>query len=327
MDTIDVDSALLSVYNASFGGKYELAGEISDKEELAEQEWITYAKCKNDPNSTHNASSCRITLSRMTKTGIIKAQELVDGKYSVAFEFLNNLESLPPKVEQLYRYLMKKWLSACTKRDDYNWDLKLNRARYGRSFPLPNTVIETITSLNERLIENGLASYASLHHNTSGPSDPTLMTCPEIKQMFMQGRGWKEPYTRGVQHTELNEYLQYLLNGYNLINARYHLLFFFGANRYSVRPSILDYLHEEYGVDRDSLMGYLEELEDSNYIHILTEEEREEEYVLATGRPFTFFSHVNQDIDLIKKQVKEKVIKWFETGEEPFQRFAFTRYF
>jgi len=321
----NLETALLSIYNASYGGNYELAGEINHKDILAEQGWITYARCRKDPKSTHNASSCRIVLTRMTETGINEAKGLVQDKYEEVVEFLNNLETLPPRVEALYRYLMKKWLNASKKRASFDWTLRRDHARYYLNLSLPGTVVETISTLKDTLVEKGLASYGSLSHKTSGPSEPTLVTCPEIYQLFMRGRGWKEPYARGVQPSELDEYLQYLLNGLCLVKARYHLMFFFPANRNSISPSTVDWLYEEYGVYRDSLMSFLEELEDSDYIHILNEEQRQDEYVLASGNPLIRFAHVTQDIDTIEKQVKEKVLKWFDTGEESFQRFGFTR--
>jgi hypothetical protein len=321
----NLEAALLSVFNAGHGGKYELAGEIQLREELVEQGWITCTMCKKDPKSTHNASSCRIIITRMTKTGVNKAQKLAQKKYAIAFEFLRNLEVYPPRVEQLFRYLLKKWINACKNRANFDWTLRRDHARYLQTLPLPETVVETISVLKNTLVEKGLASHASLSHNTQRPFRSTLVTCPELMQVFMRGNRGKEPIARGVQHSEFDEYLQYHLNGLCLVKARDHLMFYFHANRYSISPHTLDWLTDEYGVGRDSLMRYLEELEASDYIRIMSKEQRQKEYVLATGNPMNSFSHVNQDVKAIEKQIKNKIAHWFETGEEPFQRFEFTR--
>jgi hypothetical protein len=318
-------NSLLSFYNASFGGRYELAGKIKDLEILTREGWVSCAECRKDPLSTHGASSCRIILTRMTKKGISEAKQKADDKVEVIVDFLNSLESHPPRTINIYRFLMKKWLKAIKNREEFDWKLKNRNAKFWRIVKLPDVVTNLISDLNSNLVSKGLATYASLHHNTSGPSSQTLVTCPEICEMLFRGVGWKTPGARGVQHVDLDEYLKYLLNGFNMVYAMDHMMGFFAANHYRINEWVIKWLSSEYGVSEGSLLYFLEDLADSKYITILSEEERQKENDIARGNPYDYFSSTMRDKDIIEDEVSKKIAKWIETGEETFQRFEFKK--
>ena len=320
----NLDVTLLSVYNASHGGEYDLAGEIQYREALSQEGWITYSECRKDPQSRHKASSCRVILTRMTDSGITYGKELVKNKEEDAVDFLNHLESFPPRIGTLYRYLVKKWLKSIPNREKYGWEIKRSSTVSPKlELPLPYIVKETISNLNTLLVERGLSSYASLSHKTSGPSEPTLVTCPTIEQVLYYGRGWKAPYATGTQYAELDEYLRFLFDGLCLAQAKDHLFFTVRANRNRIDEGTIEWIHREYGAPRDTLVRFLKELEDSDTIHIMDDETRQKECVYAkVSRPY-YFRDLTDDIKRIEDELKETVQRWFETGEEKFQRFNF----
>jgi hypothetical protein len=322
---MDPDEALVSFYNSSYGGRYELAGDVLGRDILAEEGWVTYSQCRRDPLSTHGASSCKVILNRITDAGIAEAKVLIKEKEEDAVAFLNSLEELPPRVKDFYRYLVKKWLIACENRMLYRWELRNEDSKRFIRFTLPSSVQETVNQLNETLVKNNLASYGSLSHLTRGPSRTTLVTCPELSQIFFEGRGWREPYAKGVKHVELDEYLRYLLNGISLARAKYHLLEFFSSNRNGLGESTFRWLSSEYGVSVGSLMKFLDHLVDSDYVRKLSDEEKERERVFVRGDPIRYYWGVRDSLNEYELEVNENVEKWFETGETVFQRFDFKK--
>ena len=306
----DKGESLVAFYNASFGGKYELAGQIEHLDELIQNGFAKATQCRKDPLSTHGAKTCRAILVRMTEKGISEAHQIAGDKIKVIRVFLKSLDSLPPRINNLYKYLLKKWLKACENRANFTWDLR-NKSTV---LPLPQAVRQSISETNEDLVEMGLAAYASLHHNTSGPSNQTLVTCPEILDYFLSP-------SAAVRSVTLDEYLRYLLNGLSLVNAKYRLLLIFSANGKILRPW-LGHLSQECGVHVETLLSWLKELKVCG--HGMTESPEED--VVAYGDPWTFFLNPREDIRRIETEVKNNVEKWFETEEEVFQRFELRHY-
>ena len=328
----DIEKALLSCYNASYGGRYELAGRIENLGALDQLGFVSFAECRKDPLSDHGALSCRVILIRMTKKGISEAQKIVKEKVKQTGHFLESLDSLPPRVKELYRLLLKRWLGACEHRSEFDWTVRNLNANSFRIFlPIPEEIKESISRLNAKLVENGLAAYAALHHNTKGPSIPTLVTCPEIKEYLLNGPGLLyEGLAIGVKTTKLDEYLSYLLDGLSQIYARNHLLFLFHANRYEISDSLLRWVSMEYGISIDSLLSWLEELEGCGYISKFNKEAMtlhpglpSEEYIVARGDPWMRFLNPDGDLHRIADEIKRSIEKWFQTGEEKFHRFEF----
>ena len=331
--TGDMRRILFSCYNASFGGKYELPGQIRHIDELIQHDFVKAAQCRKDPLSTHGAKTCRVLLVRMTDKGISEAQQIVEDKLEVVGIFLKSVDSLPSRIRDLYRYLLKNWLRACENRENFAWHVR-NQSTF---LPLPQGVRESISKANEDLVEKGLAAYASLQHNTLGPSEPTLVTCHEIRDWLLNGTGWLPEHARarGVRTAVLDEYLGYLLNGLGLVRAKDLLLHFFYANSGKVRCAGLRYLSQHYGVSLEVLWSWLEELEGCEYITQLNQDTKNlvltgewrypEEDIVAYGNPVYFFENPFEDVRRIESEVKNNVEKWFETGEEVFQRFEFKR--
>lgn len=300
---------LFSCYNASFGGKYELAGQISHLDELVQHGFVKGVQCRKDPLSTHGAKTCRVLLVRMTEKGVSEAHQIAGDKLKLVRVFLKSLDALPPRTQNLYRYLLKKWLRACENRANFAWDVR----NQSTVLPLPQVVRQSISETNEDLVEMGLAAYASLHHNTSGPSDRTLVTCPEIHDYLLSP-------SAAIRRVTLDEYVVYLLNSLSLVNAKYRLLHIFSANGEILRPW-LESLSQECGVYVEALWSWLRELEDCGYCKLQSPEED----VVAYGNPWSFFWNPYDDIDRIRTEVKNNLEKWFETGEEVFERFEFRR--
>jgi len=301
----DKRQLLIACYNASFGGKYELTGQIDNLDELIQNGFVKATQCRKDPLSTHGAKTCRVILVRMTKKGISEAHQIAGDRLKVIRIFLKSLDSLPPRIKSPYKFLLKKWLKACENRRNFTWDV-----RKGSTFlPLPQVVKQSITETNEDLVEMGLAACASLHHNTSGPSDQTLVTCPEILDYFLSP-------SAAVRNVTLDEYLRYLLNGLSLVKAQYRLLHILSDNRKILRPW-LEHLSQEEGIYAETLLSWVKEIEDCGYCKA----ESTEEDVVAYGDPWNFFLNPREDIRRIQTEVKNDLERWFETGEEAFQRF------
>lgn len=327
---------LLSFYNGSYGGKYELAGRIENIEKLVQKGFVTVSRCKDDPLSTHGAKTCRIPLARMTEIGISEAQEIVEDKLVQTGVNLNSLESLPSRIRDLYKFLLKQWLRSCENRMDFDWRMVKNWSARSSSFMLPDEISDIVSGLTDDLVDKDLAAYASLHHNTSGPSSPTLVTCPEIGRWMLDGTGWlydESARARGVKTAVLDEYLKYLLNGMSLFRAKDHLLFLFNANHNKIMNHVFRWLSNDYGVPMEALLDWLEELEGCGYISKLNrnalnvEHKREmyssEENVLAVGDPWRSFSNPYEDSSRVEEEVKRNIENWFSSGEEKFTRFRF----
>lgn len=335
--TDNIRKALFSCYNASFGGKYELAGRVEHIDELLQQGFVKAAKCRNDPLSTHGAKSCRVLLVRMTEKGVSEASQVAEGKLEAVGRFLKSLDLLPPRVKGLMRYLIKQWLRACENRMEFAWGVIWSRGY--RILVLPQRVRESVLQMRDALIEQGLAAYGALHHKTSGPSDLTLVTCPEIHGWLLNGTGWLlDPDTRasGVRTVVLDEYLRYLLDGLSLVHAKALMLHFFSTVHSGKLPTAsLRYLSQEYGVSVESLWSWLEELEGCGDITelnqgaknaVLTKQAWSPEHdVVAYGDPWHSFADPFGDARRIEDEVKSKIEKWFENGEELFQRFELRR--
>ena len=331
--TTNIGEALFSCYNASFGGKYELAGQITHLDALVNQGLAGVAECRKDPLSTHGAKTCRVLLIRMTEKGICKAHEIAEQKLEITGHFLKSLDSIPVRIKDLCRFLLKQWLKACENRESFTWEIR-NQSVF---LPLPQAVRETISKMNNDLVMNGLAAYASLHHNTAGPSSPTLVTCPEIQGWLLKGTGWLPEHARalGVRTAVLGEYLSYLLKGISLIQAKGLALHFFTAHNGKLPSASLRYLAKEYGVSAEVLWSWLEELESCGYVgqlnpkakdYVLTGQvQSPEEDIVTYGGPWHYFKNPFDDVRRIENEVKSKVEKWFETGEESFQRFELRR--
>jgi len=327
---------LFSFYNASYGGKYELAGKIENIEKLVQKGFVKVSRCKDDPLSTHGAKTCRIPLARMTEIGISEAQELVEDKLVQTGLYLNSLESLPSRIRDVYRFLLKQWLRSCEKRSDFDWRMVKNWSARSSSFMLPDKIRDIISGLTDDLVNKDLAAYASLHHNTSGHSSPTLVTCPEIGHWMLDGTGWlydEKERARGVKTAVLDEYLKYLLDGMSLFRAKDHLLFLFNANHNKIMNHVLRWLSDQYGAPEEALLNWLEELEGCEYISKLNrnalnvERKREmyssEENVLAVGDPWSSFYSLYEDSSRVEEEVKRNIENWFSSGEEKFTRFRF----
>jgi len=172
-------------YVGSYGGKYELAGRIEGIETLVQEGYLSSSRCNKDPLSNHGAKTCRVILTRLTDKGVSEAKSNIEYQLKSTDQFLEALNSHPQKIRDVYRVLLKKWLEACESGSSYNWIVRNRKADRGIYLPLPETVKEAISKLTSLLVENGLAAKAPIHHTTGGPSDPVLMTCPEIQNRIL----------------------------------------------------------------------------------------------------------------------------------------------
>lgn len=325
------EKALLSFYNASYGGKYGLVGSIENLEELVQKGYVQVAKCCNDPLSTHGAKTCRVLIARLTKEGISNGAEAVLNQMNgfrgsgiwdnPAVKFIYSLKALPPKVQRLYRFLFKNWLQACEKGQVFTWENSL-------SLPFPAEVKQLITETNQKLVEDGLAARAYLGHITSGPSDPSLMTCPEIHDFLLEREAGE------LKTTTIDEYLNYMLNGLKVYEAKDMLLHCLNTRQYSYTSP------EGYpdGIIKEELWSWLRKLEEGGYVSICTKgtehglngdtnKSREMHSTRANLEVIARYSRLNPKTEVfdpvrqIREEVKLKLQKWFETGEEQFQRF------
>jgi hypothetical protein len=270
----------------------------------------------------------------MTGKGISEAQKITGDKMEAVRHFLKSLDSLSPRIKNLHRYLLKQWLKACENKANFAWDVR----NQSTILPLPQGIIESISKLRDDLVERGLAVYASLHHNTSGPSSQMLVTSPEIRDWLNgTGRSWlpEHALAPGVRTAVLDEYLSYLLNGLSLVHAKRSMLHSFTAHNSKLPTASLRWLSQEYGVPVESLWSWLEELEScGDFVRlnqgaknaVLTGEVLSlEDDIAAYGSPWdSFADHFSDDVR-IENEVKNKVEKWFETGEEVFQHFELRR--
>lgn len=164
------------------------------------------------------------------------------------------------------------------------------------------------------MVEKEFAAYGSLSHKTSGASSPALMTCPEIQKLFL------DHYS--LEQAKLDEYLQYMTDGLRLFHARSHLLFCL-QSRQNAAPG--PWLLSTFGISEDVAWKWLRDLESRGLIRI---EESKREF----GREYEVHSryvslYLKGDLSLlqlmekINDEVRDKLEKWFATGEEEFQRF------
>jgi hypothetical protein len=91
-------------------------------------------------------------------------------------------------------------------------------------------------------------------------------------------------------------------------------------------------LSREFDVPIDALWSWLEELERCDvWMRLnpqakhaaLTRDVQTSEVIY--GNPWYFFSDPRNDRERIEQEVRTKIAQWFETEEEPFQRFQLTR--
>lgn len=305
----DVEKALLSFYNASFGGKYELASYTQNLDALVQNGYVQVAKCCNDPLATHKSKSCKVPLARITEQGITQASKIVNHCFAawhtdnedVILVFLKSIKELPPRVAGLYRFLLKTWLDACENRKEFSW----NFAAGVRLFPLPTAVTQSIERMNEALVKEGLAAYASLDHKTSGSSQPTLMTCPEIRDLLLNDLNLKKAI--------LDEYLNYMFNGMHLFHAKDWLLHLL-STRQNACP-------EGGMIGEEALWSWLRKLESCGYVKILPRTGASTENIEVRSKYYRLYMKESLSIEKISEDVKAKLDNWFATGEEAFQRF------
>ena len=317
--TDNMREALLSCYNASYGGKYELAGRIENLEKLAQSCFISFSSARARVILLRMPEKARNSRARMTEKGVSEAQKIVDEKREAVGYFLKSLDSLPSKIRDLYRFLLKQWLRACENKADFDWRFVRNwSAEPSVGLLLPEGVRETISRLTASLVEKGLAAYASLH---DGPSN-ALMTCPEIRQWLLDGLF----DVRGVRREVLDEYLKYLINGLRLSRAIHHLLFLLSRDA-RITISTLRWQSHKFGVPMESFFSWLEELEGCGYISELNKtalnvprSRLNEEYVVARGDPWLCFLNPREDESIFENEVKRNMEKWFAKGEETFIR-------
>ena len=267
----------------------------------------------------------------MREKGVSEASQIAKGKLEAVGRFLKSLNHLAPRVKGLMRYLIKQWLRACENRMEFTWDVIWSRGY--RFWVLPQKVRESVLQMRDTFAEQGLATYGALHHKTSGPSDQTLVTCPEIHDWLLNGTGWLPEPSRasGVRKAVLDEYLRCLLDGLSLVRAKSLMLHFFTAHSSKLPTGCLRYLSQKYGVSVESLWSWLEELEGCGVITELNQGAKNavltrqwhspEDDVVAYGDPWSSFASPFGDVERIEGEVKSRVEKWFETGEEVFQRF------
>ncbi len=301
--------ALLAFYNASFGGKYELASYSQNLEELVQNGYVQVVKCCNDPQSTHKTRSCKILLSRITEKGTTKAKQMISDRFGtwhaedqdVILTFFKSINELPPKVAGLCKFLLKNWLETCGNRKEFSWHF------FGghQVFPFPHTVFQDIEKMKGALVDHGLAAYASLDHNTSGPSQTTLTTCPEIRDLLLN--------RLDVKKAILDEYLSYMLNGMCLYCAKDWLLHLLNTRQDN-------FVYSE-AKSQDGLLKWLKKLENCGYIEILPQTGSAMDEPKVRSRFYRLHRRDSSQIEEIQEQVKEKLEKWFATGEEAFQRF------
>lgn len=324
----DLEKILVSIYNASYGGKYELAGRIDNMEMLTQSGYVTYSKCNDDPLSSHGAKSCRVLLVRMTEKGSTEAKKLIDKKMLQTGKFLKSLEEYPTRITDMYRFILKKWLIACENRSNFHWIINTPLIY------LPDEARETVTKLSSDLVDKDMAAYATINHTTSGPSDSTLMTCPEISQWLFDGAHWL-PGTgeraKGVRTAVLDEYLKYLRNGHRLYNAKDQLLFKFDARK-QIDVSTLRYVAHHGRVPAESLMDWLEELASCGYIRNFNRYAKAtysrdgyspDADIIAFGDPMHHIYSPRDDSQHYQSERKKNIERWFVSGEETFLHFKF----
>jgi hypothetical protein len=268
----------------------------------------------------------------MTEKGIGEASKIAKLREKEAVSsFDDYLKSLPPKVEGLCRYLLKTWLIACEDRVEFNWNIGYQRiqGKWGYVVPelnalLPPTVIQSVSKTKETLVEKGLAANASIHHITSGPSEQTLVTCPEIHDSLLNRNAG------ALRRATLDEYLSYMLNGLRLFHSKDWLLHLLNTNQ-------ANFFNFAEWVNEHGLWPWLRKLESCGYVQIRLRatEETTEAHACGPGKnlstsnlevyPLYFTLDPREAIwrlrDRINEEVRTKLEKWFETGEEVFQRF------
>ena len=148
----DIEKILVSLYNASYGGKYALAGRMDNMEMLAQSGYVTYSRCKDDSFSSHGAKSCRVLLVRMTEKGSAEAKKLIDNKMLQTGNVLKSLESYPSRISNMYRFILKKWLIACENGSNFHWIINTPLIY------LPDEAIETITKITADLVDKDMAA-------------------------------------------------------------------------------------------------------------------------------------------------------------------------
>lgn len=319
---------LRRLYVASYGGKYELAGKIEGIETLVQEGYLSSSRCNKDPLSNHGAKTCRITLTRLTDKGVSEAKSYIEYQFRSTDKFLEALNSHPQKIRDVYRVLLKQWLEACESGSPYNWIVRNRKADRGIYLRLPETVKEAISKLTSLLVEKGLAAKAPIHHTTGGPSDPVLMTCPEIKDWILLPR-------ENVKSAVLDEYLKYLLDGLSMAMAKDHLLFRFNSDADKITADRLRHVSWRFGVPQNLLLDWLEELENRGYISrfnrnaikVMPSHERfyGDDFV-AVGNPWNYHPNPRDDIEKIEAEVKNNLVEWFENGVEKFMHFYLRTY-
>jgi len=326
--TNDLEKILVSIYNSSYGGKYELAGRIDNMELLTQSGYVTYSKCKDDPLSAHGAKSCRVLLVRMTEKGSTEAKKLIDKKMHQTGNVLKSLEAYPSRIRNMYRLILKKWLIACETGRNFHWIINTPLIY------LPDEARETITKLTSDLVDKDMAANATINHTTSGPSDSTLMTCPEISQWLFDGVHWlpgTAERAKGVRTAVLDEYLKYLRNGHRLYRAKDQLLFKLNARK-KIDVSTLRYVARSGGVPAESLIDWLEELASCGYIRKFNRyakiTPRQDGYspdadIIAFGEPKYHIYSPRDDRQHYQSEEKKNIERWFVSGEETFLHFKF----
>ena len=326
--TDEMREKLCWFYTASYGGTHELAGSIDSVEKLAENGYVSSSRCNTDPLSSHRAKTCRIILTRMTEKGISEAKTIINNRLKHATHFFESLNSHPEKIRDVYKVLLRQWLEACEVGTTFNWSMRNRKAHQGGYLPFPDNVKETISSLTSLLVEKGLAVQAPIDHNTSGPLDAVLMTCPEVQNRILIRN-------ERVDVAVFDEYLKYLLDGLSMIRAKFRLLHFFSINGKKVENHRLRWISQKFGVSIESLLDWLKELEGCGYLSTFNENSIDfsrshevyssEDILVATGDPWRFFYSPRSDITKIENNVKTNLEKWFENGVETFTRFEYRK--
>lgn len=218
--------------------------------------------------------------------------------------------------------MVKNWLLAAKSRTAFEWDLRISVYTMNASI-LPGYVKDLITLIPIRLEERCLATKNYSSHITNGPVNPVLLTCPEIWDNLMSR-------STGVGTEILDEYLEFLINGLSIAAAKLRLVDLANRNYKRIDYSLLSFVAKENNVPIDSLWRWIQELESCDFLRI----DGNEMERLLQGSGFSTYdpiiaravhtmpwSDVGDVIRDFFKDAKENMSKWFDSGEENFQRF------
>ena len=183
------DKILIHLYHATnMGSEPFNPVEVKERKSLLESGYIEIVKCSEAPNSPHNSGTCNIKIGWLTKKGVEKARETLFEDIDKRIEHvLSMFNDMNPRVAGIVKYMVR-----CRLYPNYDYIKGMKRLSiFKLAEYMPRYVLKTYKDVLDKLVEAGLATYASKNHTTSGWNKETFTMAEHVKWRYLGRQGGK----------------------------------------------------------------------------------------------------------------------------------------